>query len=127
MAMIGPAGRRHRTIVRGLVLSASIGVYDEERLARQPVRIDLELTVISPDDPMAEDLAQVVDYAALTGRVRHLLGARHFDLVETLGEALAALCLEDERVVSARVRIEKPNAIADAEGVGVELERTRGA
>ena len=125
--MTVPAKRLHRTIVRDLVLSSSIGVYDEERLARQPIRLSLELTVISPDDPMAEELGQVVDYAALTGRVRALVGSRHFDLVETLAEALAALCLEESRVISARVRIEKPNAIADAAGVGVELERAREA
>jgi 7,8-dihydroneopterin aldolase/epimerase/oxygenase len=119
------ARRTHRTIVRGLVLSSSIGIYDAERLAPQPICVDLELSVISPDDPMGEDLAQVVDYAALTGRVRELVGSRHFDLVETMAEALAALCLEDQRVISARVRIEKPNAIADAAGVGVELERRR--
>jgi dihydroneopterin aldolase len=125
--MTVPAKRLHRTIVRDLVLSSSIGVYDEERLAPQPIRLSLELTVISPDDPMAEELGQVVDYAALTGRVRALVGSRHFDLVETLAEALAALCLEESRVISARVRIEKPNAIADAAGVGVELERAREA
>jgi dihydroneopterin aldolase len=125
--MTVPAKRLHRTIVRDLVLSSSIGVYDEERLAPQPIRLSLELTVISPDDPMAEELGQVVDYAALTGRVRALVGSRHFDLVETLAEALAALCLEESRVTSARVRIEKPNAIADAAGVGVELERVRDA
>jgi dihydroneopterin aldolase len=125
--MTAPAKKMHRTIVRDLVLSSSIGVYDEERLAPQPIRVNLELTVVSPDDPMTEDLGQVVDYAALTGRVRELVGSRHFDLVETLAEALAALCLEESRVISARVRIEKPNAIADAAGVGVELERAREA
>lgn len=125
--MNAPARKMHRTIVRDLVLSSSIGVYDEERLAPQPIRVSLELTAVSPDDPMAEDLGQVVDYAALTGRVRELVGSRHFDLVETLAEALAALCLEESRVTSARVRIEKPNAIADAAGVGVELERVRDA
>jgi dihydroneopterin aldolase len=125
--MTAPAKKMHRTIVRDLVLSSSIGVYDEERLAPQPIRVNLELTVVSPDDPMTEDLGQVVDYAALTGRVRELVGSRHFDLVETLAEALAALCLEESRVTSARVRIEKPNAIADAAGVGVELERVRDA
>ena len=119
------AGKLHRTIVRGLVLSASIGVYDRERLAPQPIRVDLELTVISPDDPMSEDLARVVDYAEQIGRIRALVGSRHFDLVETLAEALAALCLEDRRVISAKVRVEKPNAIADAAAVGVELERAR--
>ena len=125
--MTAPARRTHRTIVRGLVLSSSIGVYDDERLAPQPIRVDLELGVISPDDPTAEELGQVVDYAALTRRVRELVGSRHFDLVETMAEALAALCLEDQRVISARVRIEKPNAIPDAAGVGVELDRQRDA
>ena len=65
----------------------------------------------------------MVDYALLTARVRALVGAGHVLLVEQLAERVARLCLEDPRVRSARVRVEKLAAIADAAAVGVEIER----
>ena len=67
----------------------------------------------------------MVDYEALIERVRRLVASRHVKLVETLAERVAALCLEDPRVRSARVRVEKLDAIPDAAAVGVEIERIR--
>ena len=55
--------------------------------------------------------------------IRHAVGAGHVNLVETLAERIAAMCLEDRRVLSARVRIEKLDVFAEAESVGVEIER----
>ena len=115
-------GIRH-LFVRDLVLTCRIGVHPHERDRPQRVRLNLDLAVAEPDQPSRDQLADVVDYAALVGRVRGALGARHVNLVETLAEQVAALCLEDPRVRSARVRIEKLEAIADAAAVGVEIER----
>jgi dihydroneopterin aldolase len=117
------AGTR-RVLVRDLVLSARIGVHPHEAQAPQRVRLNLDLRVAEGDRP-PEDLAEVVDYEALVGRVRGLVESGHVKLVETLAERVAALCLEDPRVRAARVRVEKLDAIRDAAAVGVEIERTR--
>jgi 7,8-dihydroneopterin aldolase/epimerase/oxygenase len=42
-----------------------------------------------------------------------------------LAERVASLCLADPRVVNVRIRVEKPDVIVDAGGVGVEIERRR--
>jgi dihydroneopterin aldolase len=115
-------GIRH-LFVRDLVLACRIGVYPQERDRPQRVRLNLDLGVAEPDRPLKDRLADVVDYAALVERIRAALGGRHVNLVETLAEQIAALCLEDPRVRSVRVRVEKPDALADAAAVGVEIER----
>ena len=58
-------------------------------------------------------------------RVRAIVSARHVRLVETLAERIAICCLVDERVVSARVRVEKLDVFPDAVSAGVEIERVR--
>jgi dihydroneopterin aldolase len=55
--------------------------------------------------------------------VRELLSDRHIKLVETVAEEIAAMCLEDGRVSSVRVRVEKLDILPDAASVGVEIER----
>jgi dihydroneopterin aldolase len=116
-------GIRH-LFVHDLVLACRIGVHAHERDRPQRVRLNLDLAVAETDQPPRR-LADVVDYAALVERVRGALSEGHVELVETLAERVAALCLEDPRVRSARVRVEKLQAVADAAAVGVEIERIK--
>ena len=116
-------GIRH-LFVHDLVLACRIGVHAHERDRPQRVRLNLDLAVAETDQPPRR-LADVVDYAALVERVRGALSEGHVELVETLAERVAALCLEDPRVRSARVRVEKLEAVADAAVVGVEIERIK--
>ena len=56
---------------------------------------------------------------------KRLLAEGHINLVETLAEKIAALCLVDERVRSVRIRAEKLDVYAEAASVGIEIERRR--
>ena len=119
-----------RMFIRDLVLTASIGVHPHEHEARQRIRINLDLSVLDDGAQMlsrpavgADDLARVVDYEAIVNDVRAAVAARHVQLVETLAERLAEICLEDARVRLARVCVEKLDVFADAAAAGVEIER----
>jgi dihydroneopterin aldolase len=124
MAIADAAKRILHLFVHDLVLACRIGVHAHERDRPQRVRLNLDLAVAETDQPPRR-LADVVDYAALVERVRGALSEGHVELVETLAERVAALCLEDPRVRSARVRVEKLQAVADAAAVGVEIERIK--
>lgn len=112
----------YRLFVLDLVVPCRIGVGEEERRTPQRVRINLELDVDRAPDPLADDPARVVCYAELTQRIR-AAAVGPVRLVETLAERLLGICLEDGRVRSARVRVDKPDVFADAAGAGVEIER----
>ena len=115
-------GLRH-VFIRDLVLSGSIGVYRHERETRQRVRINLDLAVFEGAADLADSLRNVVCYETIANAVRDLVAARHVNLVETLAERIAALCLDDARVRSVRIRVEKLDVFPDATSVGVEIER----
>ncbi len=118
------AALRH-VFVRDLVLECSIGVHQFERETTQRVRINLDLAVREAEKNglLNDDLANVVCYEKLTKGVRQLVSGDHVNLVETLAEDVAAMCLTDIRVRSARIRIEKLDILEDAVSVGVEIER----
>jgi dihydroneopterin aldolase len=119
------SARTMRVFIRDLVLSARIGVHQHERLANQRVRINLELTC-TEHPAINDDLDNVVNYAEIMTGIRYVIGAGHINLVETLADRIAQTCLEDRRVQSAKVRIEKLDVFKEAESVGVEIERNRG-
>ena len=109
-----------------------INLFDKETLfgLEEVNRADLQskLTSVKDDAAIIEDrLDQVVDYGAITRKIRGLIGKGHVNLAETMAERIAALCFEDARVKTARVRVEKLHALPGAESAGVEIERTRPA
>lgn len=123
--MMADVKSRDRVLIRDLVVGAKLGIYTHERHGTQPVRLNIELEVAPHRGPPRDAIAQVVDYEAVVRRVQAIVAAGHINLVETLAERVAALCLEDQRVLNARVRVEKLAAIAEAASVGVEIVRTR--
>jgi dihydroneopterin aldolase len=122
---IADAARAIRHVfIRNLELEAHIGVHGHERGQGQPVRINVDLAV--EDLAALEDrLESVVDYEAITRKIRAIVEGGHINLAETLAERIASACFEDQRVKTARVRIEKLHALSGAESAGVEIERQR--
>lgn len=116
-------GVRH-VFVRDLVAEARIGVFDHERKGRQRVRINVDLEVDDASDH-GDRLNRVVCYNRVVEGIRTILTAEHINLAETLAERIAEISLADHRVRTARVRVEKLDVIAEAESVGVEIERVR--
>ncbi len=115
----------YRIFVRDLLLMVSIGIHPHERLAPQRVRINVDMTACESTGAALDDIAGVVSYEDVITGIKHLVAEGHINLVETVAERIAELCLADNRVLSARVRIEKLDVYAEAASVGIEIERGR--
>ena len=114
-----------RMFVRDLVLPALVGVWAHERHREQRIRVNLDVAIVESGGPLHDELAEVVSYDDIVDGVRQVIAQGHVRLVETLAERFAERCLEDMRVQSVRVRIEKLDVLPEAESVGIEIERVR--
>ena len=113
---------RH-VFIRDLVLTCLIGVYKREQKQPQRIRINLDLAVREGAGTQDDKLSEVVCYEDVAAGVRSLVSEGHVNLVETLAERIAEMCLKDDKVRAARVRVEKLDVFEDAVSVGVEIER----
>jgi 7,8-dihydroneopterin aldolase/epimerase/oxygenase len=114
---------RH-VFITNLTLDALIGVYEHEKINPQKIVINIDLTVSEDKLDIDDKLIGVVCYETIVNKIKTILAAGHVNLVETLAEQFADACLEDSRVIAARVRLEKPEAISEAASVGIEIERS---
>lgn len=113
-----------KVFVRGLKVEANIGVYRHERGRRQPLVIDVELDVAVSD---WSRLSETVNYEVVAEKARRVADDGHRGLVETFAHHLAEACFEEPKVMRARIRVEKPTALApDAAAAGVEITAVRG-
>ncbi len=107
-----PAGRRtpDRIAVRGVTAHAHHGVYPAERENGQLFAVDAVLEVDTAPAAAADDLALTVNYAELARRLRAVLAGEPVDLLVTLCQRLADVCLADPLVQAVDITVHKPQA-----------------
>ncbi len=112
--------------VRELKLEAWIGLYRHEKIAPQTIELDLEIAL--PGDAVFASgrVQDTIDYGVAVERIRALLAAERFGLVESLAERIARLLIDDFGAPRVKVSIAKLGILRDAKRVGVTIERTRG-
>lgn len=115
---------RYRVFVRDLVVPCSIGIYPREKGLRRRVRVNAEL-VVADTISGRDDFAEAVNYETVVAGIKGIAEAGHINLVETLADRIATLCLADARVSSVRIVVEKLDVYPETESVGVVLERRR--
>lgn len=113
--------------VTGIECWGHHGVFDFERRDGQTFVVDLALGVDTAPAAASDDLHDTVDYGSLVAAVKTAVEHDPVDLIETLAQRIADVCLGDARVDWARVTVHKPDAPVDATFADVALTITRRA
>ena len=113
--------------LRGLRVRGHHGVFDFERRDGQDFVVDVELELDLTKAAATDDVADTVHYGELAGRLVAVIAGEPVNLIETLADRLAAVCLADPRVAAATVTVHKPQAPIPHEftDVAVTLRRTQ--
>jgi len=117
-----------RVFITDLRVEAIIGILEHERLAPQPLVLDLELAADIATPAASGDIADALDYKALSDGVRAFVGASEEYLIESLAERVCVYLREEFGVSWVRLVLHKPEALGGGTDVGVIIERgARGA
>ncbi|MCP3139825.1 dihydroneopterin aldolase [Pyxidicoccus xibeiensis] len=117
--------------LRGLTVDCIVGVFNRERFAAQPLRLDVALFLDTRSAATGGRLANTVNYGRLAGELRFLLEACRFELLESSVEAVARYVLAPPtgdvpraQVQAATVRVTKPHALGGLTVPSLQIHRT---
>ena len=110
--------------LNGIDVDCIIGERPDERTRTQRLHVDVALTI---GDTAAEtdELADTVDYAALTEGIRGALIEAKCKMIERAAKVVCDLCLKDAKVSAAEVRVTKSGAIEHLESASAVIEATK--
>ena len=111
--------------IEGLEIDALIGIYDWERRIRQTLVFDLEMGFDNRVPAASDDIADTLNYKAVSKRLVEYVSQSDFGLVETLAERCAEIVIAEFSVDWLRLKLSKPGAVRGARAVGVVIERVR--
>jgi dihydroneopterin aldolase len=117
-----------RILLAGMSFEGRLGDTDEERRFRQPIEVDVALSLDLRRAGATDDLRESVDYARVHARVRRVVESSSFRLLEAVAEAVAREVLAAEPLVEEiGVHVRKPRVRLPGpiESAGVEIHRRR--
>jgi len=107
------------------LIQANIGVYKHEKEIAQPLRINIIAKVKNPININDDNLQSVVCYNQISKKIKKIIKSGHTILLEKLAEKIFQECFKNKRIETMKIRLEKLDAIQDAESAGIEVERSR--
>ena len=115
-----------RIYIRDLALRTIIGIFPEERVKRQDVIVNVIMVVESHAPAAASDcIDDATDYKNITKEIIDHVEGSEYNLIETLAERCAEICLKAPAVQQVTVTIDKPGALRFARSVAVEIMRKK--
>ena len=116
-----------RLAVRGIAVHGHHGVFEVERREGQEFRIDLVLGMDTRGAARSDDLQDTVDSGTLVDQVRSAVASDPVDLIETLAQRIADICLRNDQVDNVEVTVHKPHAPIQAtfDDVALTINRSR--
>ena len=99
-----------RITIRGLRAHGHHGVYDFERERGQTFLVDAVLELDTGAAAAGDDLERTVDYADLAHQLYAVVTGEPVNLIETLAQRLADVCLGNALVEAVEITVHKPQA-----------------
>ena len=114
---------RDLVFIEDLRIQTVIGVFDWEREITQTVSLDLKMAFDISRAGNSDNIADTLDYKAVSKRLIQFVEASEFQLVEALAEQCASIVLEEFPVTWLYLKLSKPGAVRGSSAVGVIIER----
>tara|TARA_Y100000746_G_scaffold159688_1_gene137245 strand:+ start:164 stop:550 length:387 start_codon:yes stop_codon:yes gene_type:complete len=111
-----------KIIVKDLILLLSVGIHQFEKLKRQKVKFNIEITT---DPNLKSDIKSIVNYEGVVNDIRKLTKKTHFELLESLSESIFDRIFRNKKIKKIKLKIEKLEIIKETTSVGIEVTKTK--
>ena len=122
---IGKSSVKRTVFIKNFIIEEIIGIHKQEKVNKQKIKFNIILSVDRNTVPNEKNIKSIVDYEKITNKLKNLTRSKKYNFLESLAEDSFKEIFEDKRINSATIKIEKPEAIKNAESVGVEVFKTR--
>lgn len=110
--------------LNGIAVDCVIGEREDERNRLQRLRVSVALE-LADTSARTDQLADTVDYAALSDLIRGALVAARCRMIERAAAVVAETCLADPKIQTVRVSVVKAGIVEGLESAEVEYELGR--
>lgn len=110
--------------IKDIAIDCILGVGDKEREAKQTILATISIQIDATMASKTDNVEDTVNYSFLYRKIIEKVSATQYYLLEALVSYILSLCLEEQGIIKATVRVEKPHRLPQAKGVFLEMSGT---
>ena len=99
--------QKYNVIIKNLILDASIGIHEHEKVKKQRVSISLSIEVVDNISLVDHKIENFLYYENVINNIKLIINKGHIDLVETLSYEILSNIFSDSRASKVWLKIEK--------------------
>ena len=111
-----------KIIIKDLILLLSVGIHQFEKLEKQRVKFNIEITT---DPNLKPDIKSIINYESVISDIKRLTKKTHFELLESLAESIFDEIFKNKKIKKIKLKIEKLDIIKETTSVGIDVIKTR--
>ena len=111
-----------KIIVKDLILLLSVGIHQFEKLEKQRVKFNIEITT---DPNLKPDIKSIINYETIINDIKRLTKKTHFELLESLSESIFDEIFKNKKIKKIKLKIEKLDIIKETTSVGIDVIKTK--
>jgi dihydroneopterin aldolase len=116
---------KRTVLIKDFIIYEIIGIHQYEKSNKQKIIFNIVIDVNQNIFPDENNLSSIVDYEKITNKLENLAKNKKYNFLESLAEDSFNEIFADKRINSVKIKIEKPDAITNAQSVGVEVFKSR--
>ena len=111
-----------KVIVKDLILQIFVGIHPFEKIKKQKVKFNIEITT---DSNLKSEIKSIVNYENVINDIKKITDQKHYELLESLSESIFDEMFKNKRIKKVKLKIEKLEIIKETESVGIEVIKTK--
>lgn len=114
-----------KIFLNDIKIDTIIGIYEWERNTLQTLQFDLEMDWDIKAAAASDDIADTLDYGAVSATIVKFVEASKYQLIETLAEDLAQLLLSQFDIPKLKLTLTKPVKLHGQNYAQIVIERSQ--
>ena len=116
---------KRKVSIKNLILKISVGLHDFEKIKKQRVRFNIDISTHSNIKPNNDDLSSIVNYEDTIKKITYITEKKHHELLEDLAENIFDIIFESKIVKKVNLKLEKLDIIKNTESVGIQVSKSK--
>ena len=121
----GKSSIKRTVFIKDFIVQEIIGIHEHEKIRKQKIKFNIVIDVNQNTIPDEKDIRSIIDYEKIITKIEKITKSTRYNFLESLAENSFKEIFEDKRINSVKIKIEKPDAIKNADSVGVEVFKSR--
>ncbi len=111
--------------IKNFKFKTILGIYEWEENFERQIIINAKIETDFDQAKFSKNIKDTIDYDEIIAKIKNLLSQKKFKLIEEMTQEILDLIMQDSRVKSCEIEVDKVRVVEDIESFSITLKQEK--